>query len=498
MQVTETSAEGLKREYRIVVSAGDLESEIDRRLGEISKSIRLPGFRPGKVPMNLLKTRFGNAVRGEVLESQVQASSAEAMQQNNLRPALPPRVEIVSAAEGTDLEYKMSVEVLPELPELKFDDLGLEKLIAEIPKEDVDKALDRMAEQYRKSEAVEREAKTEDLVGISFVGKIDGVEFPGGKGDNITLTLGSGQFIPGFEDQLVGAKGGDDREVKVTFPADYGVPDLAGKDAVFEVKVNEVRERAPAVVDDHLAEEVGLENLTELRDEIEGRMRRDYDGVARQRLKRELLDKLAERYSFEVPPGMVEMEFATIMQQYESEKAAQKARAEQNAEPGAAEGAEEGAQEGARGDDPPAEAAAETETEDEEKTKAEFRQIAERRVRLGLLLAEVGRTNNISVSQDEINQALTREARNHPGYERQVIEYYRSNPDAVSNLRGPIYEEKVVDFVVELAKLSERKVTPLELLSLPEPDADAEKAEPEENMPARREKGEGEAEEATE
>lgn len=458
MEVTETSAEGLKREYRIVVPAGDLETEIDRRLGEISKTIRLPGFRPGKVPMNLLKTRFGNAVRGEVLESQVQSSSAEAMQQNNLRPALPPRVEIVSANEGTDLEYKMSVEVLPELPELKFDDLGLEKLIAEIPSEDVDKALDRMAEQYRKSEVVDREAAKGDLVGISFVGKIDGVEFPGGKGDNISLELGAGQFIPGFEDQLIGAKGGEDREVKVTFPADYGVADLAGKDAVFEVKVNEVRERAPAVIDDKLAEEVGLENLAELRDEIEGRMRRDYDGVARQRLKRELLDKLAERYTFEVPPGMVEMEFNAIMQQYEAEKAAQKARAEEAAKSG----------------DSTAEAAAESETDDEEKTKAEFRQIAERRVRLGLLLAEVGRANNISVSQEEINQALTREARNHPGYERQVIEYYRSNPDAVSNLRGPIYEEKVVDHVIELAKLNERKVTPLELLSLPNPDAAAE------------------------
>ncbi len=274
--------------------------------------------------MGLLKTRFGNAVRGEVLESQVQASSAEAMQQNKLRPALPPKVEIVSAAEGTDLEYTMSVEVLPELPELKFDNLGLEKLVADIPAEDVDKALERMAEQYRKSEVVDREAAKGDLVGVSFVGKIDGVEFPGGKGDNISLDLGAGQFIPGFEDQLVGSKGGEDREVKVTFPADYGVADLAGKDAVFDVKVNEVRERQPAVVDDNLATEVGLENLAELRDEIEQRMQRDYEGVARQRLKRELLDKLAERYTFEVPPGMVEMEFATIMQQYEAEKAAQK------------------------------------------------------------------------------------------------------------------------------------------------------------------------------
>jgi trigger factor len=464
MQVTETSADGLKREYRIVVPADDLEGEITRRLGEISKTIRLPGFRPGKVPMGLLRTRFGNAVRGEVLESQVQSSSSEAMQQNNLRPALPPKVEIVSAAEGTDLEYTMSVEVLPDLPELKFDGLGLEKLVADIPDEDVDKALERMAEQYRKSDVVEREAKTGDLVSIDFVGKIDGVEFPGGKGDKISLDLGVGQFIPGFEDQLVGARAGEDRTVKVAFPADYGVADLAGKDAEFAVTVNEVRERQPAVVDDSLATEVGLENLAELRDEIAGRMRRDYDGVARQRLKRELLDKLAERYTFEVPPGMVELEFTTIMQQYEAEKAAQKERA--------AAAAAEG--------DSPAEEAAETETDDEEKTRTEFREIAERRVRLGLLLAEVGRGNNISVSQEELNQALTREARNHPGYERQVIEYYRNNPDAFNNLRGPIYEEKVVDFVIEMAKLDERKVTPLELLSLPDPAAaDETKAEPE-------------------
>ncbi|HEX5321386.1 MAG TPA: trigger factor [Stellaceae bacterium] len=469
MQVTETSAEGLKREYRIVVPADDLETEITRRLGEISQSIRLPGFRPGKVPLGLLRQRYGNAVRGEVLESRVQASSAEAMQQHNLRPALPPQVEIVSAAEGTDLEYKMSVEVLPEMPALEFSDLGLEKLVADIPAEDVDKAIERMAEQQRKSEPVDRAAETGDIVVADLVGRIvGGEEIPGTRGENREFEVGGAGLLPGMSEKLAGIKAGEKRDLTHSFPEDWGNPDFAGKEAVFEVTCKEVRQRLPAVIDDSLATEVGLENLAELRDEIQQRMQRDYDGVARQRLKRDLLDKLAARYDFAVPPGMIEMEFNSIMQQYEAEKAAQKERA-------------------AAGDSPET-AAEEVEPEDDEKSKAEFRQIAERRVRLGLLLAEVGRSNNITVSQEELNQALAREARNHPGYERQVIEYYRKNPEAFGNLRGPIYEDKVVDFMIELAKLDERKVTPMELLRFPDPgEAEAEaEAEPKKKAPARR------------
>ena len=522
MQVTETSAEGLKREFKITVPANEVEDRISRRLGEIGQSIRIPGFRPGKVPLPLLRKRYGPAVRNEVLESTVQGSSAEAMREHNLRPALPPRVEIVSADEGADLEYKMSVELLPEMPEPDFGGLSIERLVAEVPEEDVERAIERLAESQRKSEPVDRPAEKGDLVVVDFVGKIGDVEFPGGKGENISIEIGKGQFIPGFEDQLIGAKAGEDRSVKVAFPTDYGVPDLAGKEAVFDVKVKEVQQRLPAAIDDSLAEAVGLENLSELRQEVRQRMQRDYDSIARQRVKRALLDKLAERYDFPVPPGMVEMEFNTIWSQYEGEKQARqqmaggqvsgedKSTTEGPVDAAALIAPEETALEGSSERSPasaeakrpeghdhtpaahhatshldstaePLDAAAiiapeETALEgasdsepavsdEDEKLKEEYRRIAERRVRLGLLLAEAGRANNITVTQEELNQALAQEARRHPGYERQVIDFYRKSPDAINNLRAPIFEEKVVDFILELAKPAERKVTPQELMS---------------------------------
>ena len=467
MQVTETSADGLKRAYKIVIPAGEVEDQISTRLTELGRQIRLPGFRPGKVPQSLLRQRYGNAVRGEVLEHAVQESSVEAMREQNLRPALPPKVEIVSANEGADFEYTMSVELLPDLPTPEFEALGLEKLTIEIPDEDVDKAVERIAEQYRKSEVVERAAGKGDVAVIDFVGKIGDVEFPGGKGENVSLELGSGQFVPGFEDQLEGAKAGEDRTVNVTFPADYGGAELAGKDATFAVTVKEVRERQPAKIDDSLAAEVGLETLDELRQEVRERIARDYSMVTRQRLKRQLLDKLAEAYSFQVPPGMVEIEFNNIWQQHEAEKAY--ATAQTQAVPsgeGATEDGADAAPEAAA--DAPADAAAAS--EDDEKTKEEYQSLAERRVRLGLLLAEVGRNANITVTQEELNQALIREAQRFPGSERQVLDYYRKNPEAAGNLRAPIFEEKVVDYIVELAKPAERKVSPKELLAMTEAD----------------------------
>jgi trigger factor len=479
MQVTETSADGLKREYKIVIPAGEVEDQISNRLTQLGRQIRLPGFRPGKVPQSLLRQRYGNAVRGEVLEHAVQESSAEAMREQNLRPALPPKVEIVSAGEGADVEYTMSVELLPELPTPDFNKLGLEKITIDIPHDDVDKAVGRIAEQYRKSEPVERPAAKGDIVVIDFVGKIGDTEFPGGKGENVSLELGSGQFVPGYEDQLAGAKAGEDRTVNVTFPEGYGGPELAGKDATFAVKVKEVRERQPAKVDDSLAAEVGLETLDELKQEVRERMARDYSMVTRQRLKRQLLDKLAESYSFPVPPGMVEIEFDNIWRQHEAEKAY--AAAQTPADTAAGEGAAEAAPEAA------AAAAVPTESEDDEKLKAEYQSLAERRVRLGLLLAEVGRNANITVSQDELNQALIREAQRFPGSERQVLDYYRKNPEAAGNLRAPIFEEKVVDYIVELAKPAERKVSPQELLAMSEAEEGEEgKAAAEEKTAAKK------------
>jgi trigger factor len=534
MNVIETTAEGLKRELKITVPASDVEDQVSRRLDEIGRTVRIPGFRPGKVPMQLLRRRFGPAVRGEVLESAVQGSSAEAMREQNLRPALPPRVEILSAAEGTDLEYKMSLEVLPDLPEPDFADLGIERVIAEVPEEDVDRAVARIAESQRKSEPAERPAENGDVLVANVVGRTGDAEIPGSRSEGREIELGAAGLLPGFSDQLIGAAAGEQRQVAVTFPEDYGNPDFAGKQGVFEVSVKEVRHRLPPPVDDELAKAIGLDTIAELRQELRQRMQRDYDVVTRQRLKRALLDKLAERYDFPVPPGMVEIEFRSIWSQYEAEKQRQKAAAAENAAPQgpASEGEgpldaaaiiapEETALEGASdrapvaaeaekpqvhgqaqgtgaqhaiphpgSSDEPLDAAAiiapeETALEgasdtepaaapddEDENAKAEFQRIAERRVRLGLLLAEVGRSNNIAVSQEELNQALIQEARRHPGYERQVIDYYRKNPDALSGLRAPIFEDKVVDFIVELAKPEERRVTPQQLMIGAAPEED--------------------------
>jgi trigger factor len=483
MQVTETSADGLKREFTITVPAGDLEDEITRRLDELGRQVRLPGFRPGKVPMQILRKRFGLSVRGEVLQSTLQVSSAEAISERNLRPALPPKVDIVSAGEGADLEYKMAVELLPEIPEPSFADLGVERLVVEVPDEDVDRAIERLAEQQRKSEVVDRPAELGDILLVDVEGRVGDQEIPGAGGKDRQIVLGAGSSVPGFEDQLVGATAGEHRKVHVTFPEDSAVADLAGKEAVFAVDVKEVRQRAPIIIDDELGKAVGLENLAELRQEFRQQMQRDYDAASRLRLKRSLLDKLAEAHDFAVPPGMVELEFDNIWRQYRAQREARPEAAGADA-PLAASGeggsntaaapenspdAATAATGEASADAVPTAAGSDDTGEGEKATQAEFRKIAERRVRLGLLLAEVGRRNNITVTADEVNQAITREARRHPGYERQVLDFYRQNPGAIDNLRAPIFEDKVIDFIVELGKIGERKITPQELLAIPEP-----------------------------
>ena len=474
MQVTETSADGLKREFTITVSAGDLEQEITRRLSQIGRQVRLPGFRPGKVPMQILRTRFGPSVRGEVLQTTLQESSAEAISERQLRPALPPKVDIVSAGEGADLEYKMAVEVLPEIPEPSFADLGIERLVVEVPDEEVDRAIERIAEQQRKSEVVERPAESGDILLVDTEGRIGEQEIPGAGGKDRQIVLGAGSSIPGFEDQLVGATAGEHRKIRVTFPADYAVADLAGKDADFDVDVKEVRRRLPVAVDDELGQAVGLENLAELRQELRQRLQHDYDAASRLRLKRSLLDKLAQGYDFPVPPGMVDLEFDNIWRQYEAQKALPPAIPGADAmRPAGETSADAMPAAGETGADASPAASAPDMGQSEEVAKAEYRRIAERRVRLGLLLAEVGRRNNITVGPDEVSQAIAREARRHPGHERQVIDFYRQNPGTIDTLRAPIFEDKVIDFIVELAKIGERKVTPQELLGEPEPGEDA-------------------------
>jgi trigger factor len=442
MQVTETTADGLKHEMTVVIAAADIESRVTDRLNEIGRTIRLPGFRPGKVPLTVLRKRYGPSVMGEVLERTVSDSSTEAMRERNLRPALQPKIEIVSFNEGTDLQYKLDVEVLPQIELANLGEIQVERLKPEVPEAEIDSALERIAKQQRKAEPVERAAEKGDIVVMDFVGSVGGVEFPGGSAKDYSLELGSGSFIPGFEDQLIGIKAGEERLVKVDFPADYGAEDLAGKAAEFKVNASAIKAMADQPIDESLATAVGMENLKALRDVVRERIERDYSGLARQKLKRQLLDRLAERHHFTVPAGMVDIELDTIWRQYQ----AQLERAKQS-------GAEQ------------------TETpKDEAAIKDEYKDIAERRVRLGLVLAEIGSKNNLNVTQEELNRSIAEEARRFPGQERNVIEYYRNNPGAVDGLRAPIYEDKVVDFILELAQVTDKPVSLKDLLAMEDED----------------------------
>ena len=431
MEITELSAEGLKRQFKIVVPAGDLSAKVDERLAELSQTASMPGFRPGKVPVSLLKKQYGQALYGEALEAAVNASTAKAIEDRGLKPALQPRVDLKELGEGKDVEFEVAIEVLPEIGKLDFSGVELERLKATVPDKDVDEALDRIAKANREQKPVDppRPAKKGDAVKLDFVGSVDGVEFPGGTATDYTVELGSNSFIPGFEDQLVGAEVGKPIEVKVTFPAEYGAADLAGKDADFKCTIKEVLEFVDKPADDELAKKNNFENLDTMRKAVSDRIGQDYSQISRSLIKRQLLDKLADTHKFEVPEGLVENEFQAIWQRVEeAKKAGQKLE------------------------------------DDEEKLRKDYRGIAERRVRLGLLLADVGRSNSIEITPEELNQAVMREAMRYPGQERQVLEFYGKNAELKERLRAPIFEEKTVDFILELAKVTEKSVAPDELL----------------------------------
>jgi trigger factor len=382
---------------------------------------------------------------GEVIEHAVTDSSAQVVTERGLRPAVQPKIEIVSLPDGADLEYSMAFEIIPDIQPTDFSTLELERLVVDVPEKEVDEAVERLAERQRKSEPVAepRPAKTGDILVLDFVGRVDGKEFPGGQATDYYLELGSGFLIPGFEDQLTGAKPGDHVAVNVTFPDDYPNKELAGKDAVFDVDVKELREPVAAQIDDELAKSFGFDDLNGLRASVREQIEKEYGGVARSRIKRQLLDKLADGHDFEVPSGLVDAEFETIWQQIEADR-----------EQGRTDPEDEG--------------------KSEEDLKAEYGMIATRRVKLGLLLSEVGRMNNIQVSQDELTRAMLAEARRYPGQERKVLEFYQKSPEALAQLRAPLYEDKVIDYILELAKVSDRKVEPSELIEETAPPAEAE------------------------
>ena len=443
MQVTETKAEGLKREFKIVVPADDIEQRVSSRLGEIAQTARLPGFRPGKVPVSLLRKRFGPSVMGEVLEQTVNDSTQQTMTERKLRPVMQPKIEITAFDMGKDLEYTLAVELMPEIEPADLSKVELERVVVEPEQDQIDRAMESIAKAHGSNEplAAPRPAQAGDVVVIDFVGRKDGEEFAGGKAENYELELGSGSFIPGFEEKLIGAKSGDEVKVDVTFPAEYGATDLAGKDVVFDVSVKDIRERKPATLDDELAKKVGLENLAALEKAVRDDHEREFRGLSRMRLKRAVLDKLAELHEFETPQGLVDAEFDAIWKQIEEQREQAKQRGDQPAE------------------DP------EDAGKSDDEMKAEYRGIAERRVKLGLLLTEIGRLNNVEVSPEDMNRAIAEEARRHPGQEQQVFEYLRKNPQAAEQLRAPLYEDKVVDFIVEMAKVTDRKVSLQDLIA---------------------------------
>ena len=449
MQVTETLSDGLKRGYTVVLPFADLDTRRTERLTSLGKTLRLPGFRPGKVPFPIVKQRYGTAVYAEVLEESVSEATQKVLTERGLRPAQQPKVDLVTenpTALTGDLEFKVELELLPDIAMPDFSAVELTRLKAEVADEAVDKALEQIAKANRVLEPVPAEAldarghgaAAGEVLTIDFLGKIDGVPFEGGAGTDTPVEIGGQGFIPGFAEQLEGARPGETRTIDVTFPAEYGKAELAGKPAQFDITVKQLSTQVIPAADDELAKKLGAESLASVREMIVSRQQGEFDNVSRMRLKKDLLDALTGLVTFPVPASMVTQEFDQIWQQFE------KAR-------------KDGTQD------------AEDKDKDEDTLKAEYRTIAERRVRLGLLLAEIARVNNITVSELELDRALYQRAMQYPGQETQMLEFFRKYPQLTNSVRGPLLEDKVVDFVLELAKVIDTVVSPEELMKEPEP-----------------------------
>ena len=446
MQIVETLNEGLKRAYEIKITAKDIESRVEAEVKKMAPQVNMPGFRKGKVPANLVRKMHNDALMQDALNSTVQESIEKTMTDNKLRPAMQPSVNLEDGYEpGKDALVKLELEVLPEVPTPDVEGLKLERLQVEADKKTVDEALQKFAESQKQFETAAKSYKvqTGDQVLIDFEGKIDGVPFDGGKGEGMAIELGSGRLIPGFEDQLIGKKANDEVLVKVTFPEDYNVEDLKGKDATFDVVIGEVQKPKEAKADDEMAKSMGLEGIDQLTELLKGQIEQELNGLTRTHMKRKLLDQLAASHDFDVPPSMVEAEFNQIWQQLEQEAAQ-----EEDAE------------------------AARKEMEDE---KEEYRDIAVRRVRLGLLLSEIGQANGVEVSQQEMSMLMQQAAQQYRPEDRdRFIQYIQQDQMAAAQLRAPMYEDKVVDFLFDKAEVTDRKVTREELEAAIEAEDEAE------------------------
>ena len=454
MQVTETNSEGLKRGYKVVISAEAIDAKVDAEVKKIQGQVKMPGFRPGKAPLSLLKKLHGKNLLGQVLEETINTTSQEALDESKVRPAMQPKIEVISFDEGKDLEYSIEVEITPEFDIPDLAKLNLERWVVEASDEQVMEAVTNIASQQKnfKKAAKTYKAQNGDAVLMDFLGKVDGEAFDGGAAEGHQLELGSNSFIPGFEEQLVGVKAGDEKNVDVTFPAEYQSKDLAGKAAVFEVKIHEVQKTADVEINDDMAKKFGLEDLAALKDLVKKQVEQENQGLARTKLKRALLDLLADEVSFDVPEGMVELEFKQIWQQLKMDLHREAQESNPDVKP---EDIDE------PGDD----------------VKEEYQAIAVRRVRLGLLLSEIGQKNDVVVSQEEVTRQISIEARRYPGQEKEVFEFYQKNPQAAAQIRAPLFEEKVVDFILELAEVKDKAVSREELIAAIEAEEEDDSAQ---------------------
>ena len=439
MQLTQTNVDGLNHEYEIVVSAAEVSDKISNRLKELQQTVRINGFRPGRVPISILRQRYVSSVMGEVLEKVVGETSQKALKNEGVRPALQPRIEIKSFEEDHDLEYVMQVEVLPEIeaPDLKA--LKFTRMKVETTEEEVESAVERLAERNRAFSEVKRKRKSKigEVLVIDFSATVNGESLKNGRGENFNLALGANSFLPGFDEQLVGAKEGEEHSINVILPDSYPDPSVQGKEAVFEVAIKKHLEPEDLTITDELAKGLGLEDLAALKEATRGELERGYNSQSRTRLKRDVLDTFAKSHDFEVPQGMVDQEFKGIWLQIEQDM--QRAGTSW-----------------------------ENEKQTEEEARVEYHAIATRRVRLALLLSEIGRQNNVVVPQEELNQAVMDQARRYPGKEQEVLDYFKGHPEAISGIHAPIFEDKVIDFIIEMSDVSEAQVSLEELYQNPE------------------------------
>ncbi len=434
MKVTEEKSKGLVKKFKAVIEAADFEKEVQSHIQKLAKTTKLPGFRPGKAPAAMINQKFRGAAVGDALEEIIQKSVNEIIAENNLRITHEPNVKLSKFEEGKDIEFSMEVEVLPDVKLSDFSKIKLEKPMAEVPEEEINKSLEYVAQSRRETEVISqnRASKKGDIVVIDFVGTINGEEFKGGKGVDYPLELGSNSFIPGFEDQLIGLKKGDKKDVKVKFPEDYHAKDLASKDAVFAVEIKELRTLKKVEINDEFAKSLGAKDLADLKKNVAERIKQDYEAASKMKLKRALLDILDKDYKIELPQSLVDAEYDGILKQYEHAKA-------------------------------------NNELDDYEKSKKEkdllkeYKEIAERRVKLGIILSEVGAKEKVQITSDDLNKAIMNEARKYPGQEKAVFDFYLKNKNAVEALKAPVMEEKIVDAIIAKAQITEKKVSVKEL-----------------------------------